>query len=259
MALASTPVLVFAGEQVEVAGELERLAKTHGFVVSGLEQTAESLGRAEGDALYPQLRRLLENFDHVIIQGPKGSVERVIVLGEKVPFEPPPPALPAADSGGGSDGSGDIVIATERRGAQHVVRVSLAGKDGAKIQRELHVDTGADYLVLPLSLVEELGIDKGALEERAMQTANGKVEARIGTLPALWLGESRIDDVATAFLEDDKLGSSGLLGMSVLGRYKVTIDDDKNSITLGAKDGGGGVKEADEAGADAVAPGDKTP
>jgi hypothetical protein len=39
-------------------------------------------------------------------------------------------------------------------------------------------------------------------------------------------------NVAVAFLDDDKLGNAGLLGMSVLGRYQLTIDDQENRITL---------------------------
>ena len=248
-----------AAERVEVAGELQDLAEIHGFDVTGLEQTAESFVRAEGDELFPRLRRLLEKFDHVIIQDPAGNVERVIVLGEKVPFVPAPPA-PAAEGSarGGSDG-GDIVLPTERRGTQHVVRVSLAGRAGAKVERELHVDTGADYLVLPLSLVEELGIDKATLESRDMQTANGKVKGRVGLLPALWLGERRIVSIETAFLDDDKLGNKGLLGMSVLGRFKLTIDDDENTITLGSKAVEEAAKDRKPVEVGVADPGDRIP
>lgn len=244
--LVATSISALAAGRVEVAGELQRLAEAHRFVVTGLEQTSGSLGRAEGEELYPRLRRLLENFDHVIVQGQSGLVDRVIVLGEKVPFEPAPPVLLAPSSESGSGADGDIVLATERRGTQHLVRVSLGGKDGSRVERELQVDTGADYLVLPLSLVAELGVDKAALQEREMQTANGKIGARIGNLPFLWLGERRVSNVETAFLEGDKLGSSGLLGMSVLGRYKLTIDDVENSITLGTRGGGESAKEGKE-------------
>jgi aspartyl protease family protein len=233
----STPAL--AAQQVEVTQELARLAETHGFAVIGLERTEGSFAGVEEDNLYARLRRLLEGFDHVIVQGPAGGVERVIVLGVKVPFVPPPPAppAPAEDS--------DIVVPTQRRGTQHIVRATLEGKNGSKIESELQVDTGADYLVLPLSLVKRLGVDKGSLQEREMQTANGKVSAHIGTLPFLWLGERRIGDVETAFLEDAKLGNSGLLGMSVLSRYKLTIEDDKNRITLGSKEENETAEEGD--------------
>ena len=245
----------FAAERVEVSGELERLAQKHGFTVSGLEQTEAAMGRAEDKALLPRLRRLLERFDHVIVQESTGEIARVIVLGEKVPIEPPPATPPRTEAAKG----GDIVVETERRGTQHVVRASLEGRGGSKVERELHVDTGSDYLVLPLSLTSALGVDKGALEEREMQTANGKVRARIGTLPSLWLGGNQIMDVETAFLEDEKLGSNGLLGMSVLKRYKLTIDDDQNSITLGSKEASGGATEAHEAEAGSEDPEGRNP
>jgi len=251
--LASIPTFAISTQQVEVSGELASLSETHGFTVIGLAQTEDAFGRAEGDELYPRLRSLLEDFDYVIVQDATGGVNRVIVLGEKVPFEPslPTPDTTAEDS--------EIEIRTERRGSQHVVRASLGGRGGVKIERELHLDTGADYLVLPLSLLTELGLDEQSLKEREMQTANGKVKAQIGILPSLWLGERSIENVETAFLEDGKLGSSGLLGMSVLGRFKVTIDEDKNSIILDSKEKGADAEESDEAEGGSKAPGDRRP
>lgn len=243
LSLVSAPAPALAAQQVVVADELARLAEEHGFDVRGLSQTEEAFGRADGGKLYPRLRLLLENFDHVIVQSPKGGVERVIVIGEKVPFEPiaapEPGKAPAATEGG------DIVVETLRRGTQHVVRASLEGQSGAKVERELHMDTGADYLVLPQSLISKLGIDRNNLELRDMQTANGKVKAQIGTLPALWLSGSRIADVETAFIGDKQLGDKGLLGMSVLKRYKLTIDDDNDRVTLGRKDKGTPPSEED--------------
>ena len=243
--LIPTPVL--SAEKVLVSEELERLAREHEFAVRGLEQTEEIFGRADGEKLYSRLRLLLENFDHVIVQRPEGGIDRVIVLGEKVPFEPPPPSVPAAVPPPVAEAGGDIVLETERRGTQHVVKALLEGPSGAKVERELDVDTGADLLVLPKSLIAKLGIDKNGLKEREMQTANGKAKALVGTLPVLWLVGKPVTDVSTAFIDDKKLGVKGLLGMSVLKRYKLTIDDDQNRITLSSKDVA--VPETEEAGA----------
>jgi predicted aspartyl protease len=110
--------------------------------------------------------------------------------------------------------------------------------------------------VLPLTLAGKLGFDRKDLEERDMQTANGKVTASYATLSGLWLGEVRIGDVAAAFIEDEKLGGNGLLGMSVLGRYKVTIDDENSRLTLGGKQAGATAREAADGAGD---PGGKTP
>jgi predicted aspartyl protease len=54
-------------------------------------------------------------------------------------------------------------------------------------------------------------------------------------LDGVWLGESRISGVSVAFIEDSRLGGNALLGMSVLGRFRVTIDDEQNQITLAAR------------------------
>ena len=138
---------------------------------------------------------------------------------------------------GGPPGTGHIELKTSRRGTQHAVQVSLEGEGGKRVSRELLVDTGADFLVLPSSLLGALGIPADGLRPSEMQTANGKVQARIGSLPAIWLGQNRIENVRAAFLEDAKLGNSGLLGMSVLSRFTLTIDDKAGRLTLDTKGG----------------------
>jgi clan AA aspartic protease (TIGR02281 family) len=260
-------------DQVDVGEELQRLADVHGFSIKGLEQTEQVLGRAEGDDLVRRLRRLLEDFDHVIVQAPAKGVERVIILGAKVPYEPPPPPPPSAPEdeeeapdakekrieGEASEEPGqgdqeaeseepaedagsaelamstDIVIHTKRRGSQHIVGIGLEGRGGKRIQQSLLVDTGADRVVLPASMISRLGISPRDLQQREMQTANGKSTARIGTIQALWLGDTRLTNVDVAFVDDAKLGSAGLLGMSVLGRYKLTIDDERSQLTLSGR------------------------
>lgn len=234
-------------ERVDVAEELERLAADHGFNIKGLEQVEDAVGRAEGDDLLPRLRKLLEGFDHVILQAPEGGVERIIILGAKVPYEPPPPQEPkdegdetaAEPSEDGSPDagkqSGEIVLETARRGTQHTVKVSLEGKDGKRFDQSLLIDTGADQVVLPASLATRLGLLPEELNEREMQTANGKLKARFGKIAGIWLSETRLPNIDAAFIDDDKLGNGGLLGMSVLGSYTMTIDDENNRLTLSRK------------------------
>jgi clan AA aspartic protease (TIGR02281 family) len=218
--------------QVAVADELQRLAAANGFEVSGLRHTTETMGRVDTDELYPRLLELLGKFNSVIVQGPAGKIERVIVLGPKVPVEAPPVTAESAPVQGKD---GDIVVHTIRQGTAHAVQVSLEGESGQRISRTLVVDTGADFVVLPASLLAQLGLPAGAMKQRQMQTANGKVSARIGTLPGLWLGDARIPGVQAAFLDDAKLGENALLGMSVIGRYRMTMDDQHGLLTLAPK------------------------
>lgn len=240
--LVTAPVLVFlllslglparAGDarQVDVAAELERLAAAYGFSVTGDEHLAESIGRAEDASPVRQLRILLEGFDHIIVEDGRGGIERVIVLGPAEPGLPPTQPLVAVD--GGPPPDTPIELPTVRQGSQHSVRVALEGTDGRRLARLLLIDTGADTVVLPASLIDALGMDADALQEREVQTANGMTQALTGRLDAVWLGARRVPDVSVAFLDDDKLGKAGLLGMSVLGRYQLTIHDQENRITL---------------------------
>jgi aspartyl protease family protein len=230
-------------ERVDVAEELERLMAVHGFTMkpAQLEATRHSIGRAEGDALVPRLRMLLERFDHVIVQRPDGTVDRVIILGEKSAASAPPPEVTQgegqateaeAPKNGEASPAAEIVVETQRKGTSHALMLSLEGEKGIRIERPLLLDTGADYVVLPSSLLKPLGMRPENLRRQAVQTANGPVEAQLGTLTAVWFGNQRVSRVATAFIDDSRLGGNALLGMSVLGRFRVTIDDAKNQVVL---------------------------
>jgi predicted aspartyl protease len=78
-------------------------------------------------------------------------------------------------------------------------------------------------------------LNPATLRERPVQTANGSVNARLGRLPAVLLGTERLTNLAVAFIDDQRLGGQALLGMSVLGRFRMTIDDANNQIILAKK------------------------
>ena len=234
-------ILLGAGEraeaaQVEIGPELNRLSASHGFSVTGLEVLEDERGRSDEIDLYRRLRILLERFDHILVHGANGEVARVIIMG-RTNTTPPPKVRIDAESSPDS-ASGQIELETIREGAQHSVRVTLEGVGGRRVDRALLIDTGADAVVLPASMIAPLGLDQASLSEREVQTANGRVQALMGTLEAVWLDGERLPKVAVAFLDVDKLGTSGLLGMSVLGRYQMTIDDERNRLTLIPNRGG---------------------
>lgn len=223
--------------QVIVKVELERLMNLNGFEVRGMDYTENVRGHVEGSELLERLHTLLENFDHIIVQDGRGGVDRVIILGEKTAYTPPPASGPGqngttADQG---EGQGDIVLATQRKGASHSVTVSLEGPNQQRVQQEMLIDTGAEQVVLPASLIQPLGLAPDALNNQQVQTANGPVDARIGRLSAIWFGDRRIPGVDAAFIDDQRLAGNALLGMNVLGRFRMTIDDAENRLTLGAK------------------------
>nr|WP_295456710.1 retropepsin-like aspartic protease [uncultured Thiodictyon sp.] len=236
MALALSLYLVVAGAaQVEVAPELERLMAQYGFQMkpADLETTRDQKGRAEeGTELLPRLRALLEGFNHIIVQSGQGGVERVLILGAKTPYTPPPANAPKA---GDPPAAGEITLETQRIGSSQAVTLILEGTNGQRVQRQLLVDTGADYVVLPRSLIGALGLPPDALHAQQVQTANGNVEAVLGTLPAIWLKESRVAEVPVAFIDDERLGGNALLGMSLLNRFSVKLESEQNRLVLGRK------------------------
>ncbi len=236
--LLGTADAAWAETQVEVAAELESLMAQYGFQMDRehLDATRQAQGRADGVDLLPRLNTLLEGFDYVIVQGPQG-VERVLILGAKAPYSAPPPA--ATEEAPQSDPpptepetKAEIVLESQRKGTSHALALTLEGDNGQRVPRVLLLDTGADFVVLPASLISQLGIRPGALRSQRVQTANGAVEAKLGTLAALWLGDQRVPRVEAAFIDDSRLGGNSLLGMSVLGRFRVTIDDEQNRVVL---------------------------
>ena len=94
------------------------------------------------------------------------------------------------------------------------------------------VDTGASTIVLPSSLIARLGFDPDALASGIMETANRRVPGKKAVLASAEIGEAVERDVAVTFIDDSRLGGTMLLGMSFLGRFRMTIDDADNRITL---------------------------
>ncbi|MBK1695496.1 peptidase A2A [Chromatium weissei] len=215
---------------VAVTAELERLMSVHGFEVTGIEQTAEAMAHAESDDLFSRLQTLLENFNYVVVQTPNRNVKRVLILGQKTASVASPPAT--QNSNHASPSANEIVLSTQRQGASHLVTVALEGSNHQKISQLLLIDTGADQVVLPTSLIATLGLNSNALHPRQVQTANGMVSAKAANLPALWLDSQRLPNIPVAFIDDQRLGGQALLGMAVLGRFQMTIDDTKNQIKL---------------------------
>jgi predicted aspartyl protease len=81
-------------------------------------------------------------------------------------------------------------------------------------------------------MIDQLGLADSTFTRQKMQTANGMTEAKIGILQELKIAGETVENVEVAFIPDPLLGKNSLLGMSVLGRYHLTIDDKSQLITL---------------------------
>ncbi len=234
------PVLAWcAGAQAQgvyprdtLAGQLQIMGERQGFTVRGLDKLGETKHRSVSGSAKQRIRQLLAGFDYVIVHRESGHVRRLIIIGVKGES----PALPQEPASAAADDSAVLteeqVLPTRRDGTHHLVQAVLVGAQSRTIGMELMVDTGASLLVLPKSRLGALGIAGEGLETRTLQTAKGTMEAVVASLASVNLGKAKVDSVEAAFVDDEQLGSHGLLGMNVLSRFVFILDDDKNQLTL---------------------------
>ena len=197
---------------------LEKLARQHGFTISGLKRISEkdAPSKASGP-LSDRLGALLRKYNYFLVHRASGGVETVHIVGRKAV---------------GGNRQETAVIPTVRSGAHHIVDATLMTRSGARVTEPLIVDTGASTVVLPLSMAKELGIDPDSLEPVEMRTANGVVSMLRGELWAVQIADIRVKDVAVTFVDDDRAGKVKLLGMSFLRGFRVLLDDKNARMML---------------------------
>lgn len=201
---------------IDVRSQLRALAARHEFDVVGMERIGDTPAVSMDGDLRQQLRGLLVEFNHVIVEDDAGRIEKVVITSAR--------AAPNAAVGAHS-------IETRREGLQHLVKAWLEGPLGRTVEH-LVVDSGASTMVLPLSMSEELGYKREDLIDGWGQTANGRVAAKLGLLRSVRVGGAIQKQVAVSFIDDDALGGNLLLGMSFLGRYRFTLDDANRRLLL---------------------------
>jgi clan AA aspartic protease (TIGR02281 family) len=162
-----------------------------------------------------QIEQLLASFNHIITRDAQGQIERIVIVNKKQKTE-----------------IERIVLPTTHQGNHFMVSVALSG-DGSIWQTvDMIIDTGADLVVLPESMIAQLGLTNSTFTHQKMQTANGTTDAKIGKLQTIKIAGETVENVEVAFIADHLLGKNKLLGMSVLGRYQLNIDDTSQVITL---------------------------
>lgn len=198
----------------QLSDQLLDLAEGNNFVVQGIDKTQSFSARGVVGDVESKIKQLLVDFNYMLIRSDQGGIEELIILGAK------------------PQGPKNIVVATHKQGDHHIVASAVKGPSNEWINVQLLVDTGADRIVLPNSMMQPLGYADFELTTRRLQTANGIVEAKISQLEAIELGSEIIENADVAFVEDKLIGGIMLLGMNVLKRYRFTIDNNANQITL---------------------------
>lgn len=204
-----------AEEAADFLAQIHALQGEQQIEITGLEKISNAQKVPAGGNLEQQVKQLFAGYNHIVTRTPKGKIQRIVIISKKQKAS-----------------HRRLILPTRQQGQHYLVEVMLSG-DGKSWQTlDMVIDTGADVVVLPESLIDKLGLAGSHFGHARMQTANGLTEAKIVKLQELRIAGESLDNVEAAFIEDRLLGGNMLLGMSVLGKFQVNIDDKSRIITL---------------------------
>lgn len=195
--------------------QIQTLQDQSKIEINGLEKIQNGEKILTHGNLEQQIKQLFSGYNHIVSRSPKGQVERIVILNKK---EKP--------------NDNRIQVPIQVKDNHSTVSVAFSGDGRIWQTMDMVIDTGADLVVLPESMIAQLGIAEDKFIGHTMQTANGIVQAKLVTLKEVKIAGESIENVETAFIPDYLLGGTPLLGMSVLGRYQINIDDKDHLITL---------------------------
>jgi clan AA aspartic protease (TIGR02281 family) len=93
------------------------------------------------------------------------------------------------------------------------------------------LDTGATYMSISKEMAEELGLDLTRTEMVPITTANGKIEVPKVVLKSVKVNGLEARNVEATVMNFKKDASfSGLLGLSFINQFKLTIDPNKGHL-----------------------------
>ncbi len=195
--------------------QIQSLQSLMAIKITGLEKIQNEEKVFARGSLEEQLEQLLASYNHIVSRNAKGQIERIVIVNKKQKTD--------VES---------IILPTTLQGNHFMVSVAISGLGGNWQTLDMIIDTGADLVVLPESMIPKLGLANSTFTHHKMQTANGTTDAKIGLLQELRVGGETVENVEVAFIADQLLGKNSLLGMSFLGRYQINIDDKSQMITL---------------------------
>jgi len=94
------------------------------------------------------------------------------------------------------------------------------------------VDTGAFVVIIPPNIAKKANISTKNAKTFTLQTANGAVQSHMVNISSLQVEKLHQSNVRAAIQKVSPDPNVGLLGMSFLSAYKMSIDHDQHIITL---------------------------
>jgi clan AA aspartic protease (TIGR02281 family) len=126
----------------------------------------------------------------------------------------------------------EVIVPIERRGAAILVRARV----NDQLSGFFVVDTGATLTAISRQAAESAGIWAGAETPMvSLQTAGGIIQAPLVQIQSVRVGEAEVKEVKAVVLDLPGFPPqiAGLLGLSFLGRFKVSIDVENGRMILG--------------------------
>ena len=157
-----------------------------------------------------------------------------------VPRGPSPvPSTPhdargASEKMPGSHLTNALAIPIQRVGNLFLVTVHLVGESGEADAR-LIVDTGASYTIISYKLALTLGLYSDSRSDLVtLNTVGGPVQAPLTRMKSIQLKEAEVTNslVVIHDLPDSPDGVEGLLGLTVLQHFQVTLDPVNSILSL---------------------------
>jgi len=100
------------------------------------------------------------------------------------------------------------------------------------INMQFIVDTGASLVIIPPNIAKRARIDMSNAKQITIQTANGATQSYMVNISSLHINQLHQQGVRAAIQQVSPDPNLGLLGMSFLNAYKMSIDHDQQIITL---------------------------
>ncbi len=142
------------------------------------------------------------------------------------PFEQPP-----ADRIATGQPEQQVTVPVQRLGHLLIVSTQLNGNRDAR----LILDTGASHTILSREVSDDLGLmANGEARRVTLKTAGGSVEAHVVQLDSIRVSDAEVRNslVAVYDMPDAPPGIDGLLGLTFLSQFTVTLDTAKGKLHL---------------------------
>lgn len=152
----------------------------------------------------------------------KGALQEFKIYQPGVPGQVPEPSGPPVA------GPGRVKMTPTKPGGTVVIDAML----NRRVTVPMLLDTGADFTVLTKQVARDLRLSSlDHLPTREFKTAGGSVRFPIATLQSLRIGTAEARDVEVAIDIDGHM-PMGLLGMTFLRHFKVTVDHQRGQVTF---------------------------